>query len=140
MPLRRALAVVALAAQAVAVPLPAATQTAPVAVGLAPSDPCAFFRGRAWGQGIAHYTTEMLWACEAIAVRHAAAMPLSERLRETEAALDRFRDAVVLAGGAAFERSRRLQLRYLGVSPADEREIAERVGVLAALDDIRAGF
>lgn len=140
MPLRRALAIVLLAVQVIAAPPPAVAQSSPLAVGLAPSDPCHFYRGRAWGQGIGHYTTEMLWACEAIAVRRAAAIPLSDRLQATEAALDRFREAVILEGGAAFERSRRLQLRYLGVSPADEREIAERVGVLAALDDIRAGF
>jgi len=66
---------------------PAAAQAQPVAAGLAQSDPCQFYRGRAWGRGITHYTTEMVWACEAITRRRAASVPLGDRLEEAEAAM-----------------------------------------------------
>jgi hypothetical protein len=118
----------------------AETQREPVAVVLAPSDPCHFYRGRAWGRGISHYTTEMVWACEAIARRRAASVPLGERLLAMEAALERFRTAIVEVGSTRFAQSPSDELRYYGISQASQQEIAERTGVLAALEGIRAGF
>lgn len=121
-------------------PRPLAAQSAPVSTGMGASEPCDFYRGRAWGQGIADYTTEMLWACEAIAARQAAGVPLSPRLAEMAAALERFRTAVVDTGLVMFTESRRLQSRHLGISRERQREIAESTGVIAALAAIQTGF
>lgn len=108
--------------------------------GTVRSDPCHFYRARAWGQGIGDYTTEMLWACEAIAARRAAAVPLGPRLQAMANALDQFRDALVDAGSATFATSRNVHSRNLGVSRRAQHEIAERTGVLAALEAIQTGF
>lgn len=44
--------------------------TAQEAAGLQrQADPCAFYRGQAYGRGLDHFAAEMLWACEAIAAR-----------------------------------------------------------------------
>lgn len=106
------------------------------------SDPCGFYRGQAYGRGLAHFATEMLWACEAIEARRASQMELSERMLAAEAALERYRAAVVAAGAAAFAReraARRGSLR-LGAGDAAKAALAESTGTLAALDAIRAGF
>ena len=76
----------------------------------------------------------MLWACETIAVRRAAGVPLGDRLEATEAALVRYRAAVIAeaagrAGGRAF-----------GISEADKAVLAESTGMLAALAGIAGGF
>jgi hypothetical protein len=115
---------------------PAAPETAQPAVA---SDPCGFYRGQAYGRGIGHMATEMLWACEAISARRAAGMPLGDRLLAVELALERYRAAVISAGQAAFARDRRHGLDG-GKREAAKREIAEHTGALAALDAIRAGF
>lgn len=73
---------------------PAAGAAGPTLVALEPADPCSFFRDVAWGQGIAHLTTEMLWACDAIADRNRAGIPLGARLEGVEAALARYQQAV----------------------------------------------
>jgi hypothetical protein len=119
---------------------PASAQSAPVAAAIGPSDPCDFFRGRAWGQGIGDYTTEMVWACEAIAARQAASVPLGPRLAEMAAALERFRAAVIDTGQSTFGESLRLRSRHLGVSRDRQHEIAAQTGVLAALQAIQTGF
>ena len=107
-----------------------------------PSDPCGFYRGQAYGRGLEHFSTEMVWACEAIANRRAAGMPLGERLLAAEAALDRYRAAVIAAGAISFTRNRtnRPGSAHLGTGEAAKSAIAETAGALAALDSIRSGF
>lgn len=119
---------------------PAAAQAQPVAAGLAQSDPCQFYRGRAWGRGITHYTTEMLWACEAITRRRAASVPLGDRLEEAEAALERFRAEVIETSSAGYARSQSGDRSYFTLSATEQEEIAVRTGAIAALDTIRTGF
>ena len=86
------------------------------------SNPCGFFHDQAWGKGIGHYATEMLWACEAIAARRRAGLPLGARLGAVDLALARYHDALV-AG-------------------PDERapELARSTGALDALQAVAAGF
>ena len=52
---------------------------------LRPADACLFFRGQAYKRAIDDFATEMLLACEVIARRRAAGVPLSDRLIATEA-------------------------------------------------------
>jgi hypothetical protein len=113
-------------------------ETLPVQRALG-SDPCGFYRGQAYGRGIGHMATEMLWACEAISARRTAGMPLGDRLLAVELALERYRAAVISAGQAAFARDRRLGLEGRQRDHA-KHEIAEHTGALAALEAIRAGF
>jgi hypothetical protein len=75
-----------------------------------------------------------------MAPRRAASVPLGERLLAMEAALERFRNAIVEIGSARFAESQSDELRYYGISPTTQQEIAERTGALAALDAIRGGF
>jgi hypothetical protein len=119
---------------------PAAAQAQPVAAGLAQSDPCQFYRGRAWGRWIAHYTTEMLWACEAITRRRAASVPLGDRLEAAEAALERFRAAVIGTSSAEYARARSADQGYFSLSAREQEEIAVQTGAIAALETIRTGF
>jgi hypothetical protein len=90
---------------------------------LQPASPCGFFRDQAWGKGIGHFAMEMLWACEAIAVRRGAGMPLGARLEAAEVALVRYRDGFVA-----------------GVSPGSEPDLARASGALDALAAINGGF
>lgn len=106
---------------------------------LAASDPCAFFRSRAWGKGLDDPATEMFWACEAIVARRAADIPLSDRLAAAEAALERFRGAVHDASAEAFVNRTR-GFATLGLAPSRERDLAEASGVIAALEAIRERF
>ncbi len=109
---------------------------------VAASDPCGFYRGQAYGRGLMHYATEMLWACETIQARHAAEMSLSARLLAAEAALERYRTAVIATGAAVFARERAArpgQMR-LGAGEEAKAALAESTGTLAALEAIRAGF
>ena len=96
--------------------------------------PCTFYRGQAHRMGVAHFATEMLWACEAIAARRAAGMALSDRLLATEFALSAYRQAV------AADREDGERRSYLSMSEVRKREIAEQTGVLAALQAISEGF
>jgi hypothetical protein len=106
------------------------------------SDPCSFYRGQAYGRGLEHFSTEMLWACEAIAARRAAEMELSERLHAVERALERYRQALVAEGGAAFARSRIGPPRSVALGPGDavKAALAETSGALEALATVRSGF
>jgi hypothetical protein len=88
---------------------------------LQPSNPCGFFRDQAWGKGIGHYATEMLWACEAIAMRRGAGLPLGDRLEAVDLALARYHDAVV-------------------ARPEDAPDLARTTGALDALQAVAAGF
>lgn len=106
------------------------------------SDACGFFRAQAYGRGLEHFATEMLWACEAIARRKAADMPLSDRLRAVELALLRYQEEVVAASSAAFraDRARQYDTGYIGTGETIKAQIAESTGMLAALEAIRSGF
>jgi hypothetical protein len=88
---------------------------------LQPSSSCGFFRDQAWGKGIGHFATEMLWACEAIAVRRGAGLPLGDRLEAVDLALARYHDAVV-------------------ARPEDAPDLARTTGALDALQAVAAGF
>jgi hypothetical protein len=101
------------------------------------SDPCSFYRLEAYGKGLEHFATELVWACEAIAERRAAGMPLSDRMQAVAFALDRYREALVEANRAGSPRP------GAGWREARERAraaLAEETGMLAALEGIRAGF
>jgi hypothetical protein len=105
------------------------------------SDPCGFFRAQAYGRGLEHYATEMLWACEAIAARRDREQELSLRLEAVELALERYREAVVAAGsGGPGAAGRPARTPGFGPSDAVKAELAESTGMLAALEAIRAGF
>lgn len=97
--------------------------------------PCTFYRGQAYRMGMTHYATEMLWACEEIAARRAAGMPLSDRLLATEHALLAYREALSEARQGGGEAG-----SHLSMSEARKRAIAETTGVLAALEAISGGF
>jgi hypothetical protein len=104
--------------------------------------PCVFFRGQAYRQGVVHFASEMLWVCEAIAARRAARMPLGDRLAATEAAMERYRDAVISAGRMAFAETRSSDIapRIHGLSDEAKHRIAAETGALVALEAIREGF
>jgi hypothetical protein len=93
---------------------------------------------QAFGRGLDHFASEMLWACEAIEARRGAAMPLSERLDAVAGALERYRSALIDAGRASYLRDREVGL--LGLSEDAKRDLAERTGTLAALESIRTGY
>ncbi len=106
------------------------------------TDPCGFYRGQAFGRGLAHFSTEMLWACEAITMRRTGAVDLSERLAAVERALERYRAAVIAEGSAAFARGRARgpMSQRLGADETVKAALAERTGALAALEAVRSGF
>ncbi len=106
------------------------------------SDTCSFFRAQAFGRGLDHFSTEMLWACEAVEQRRAAEMDLSERMVAVDLALQRYQAAVVAAGSAAFARDRARQhdTGHIGTGDRTKAQIAETTGMLAALEAIRTGF
>ncbi len=106
------------------------------------SDPCVFFRSQAYGRGLSHFATEMLWACEAVARRRAADMTLSERMLAVELALARYHAEVVSAGrsSSAPSRARDMDIGYVTTSEGLKARIAESTGTLAALEAIRLGF
>lgn len=101
-------------------------------------EPCTFYRTQAFGRGLDHFASEMLWACEAIETRRRAAMPLTERLDAVAGALDRYRDALIEAGRDRYRRDRESGL--LGLNETAKRDLAERTGTLAALEAIRSGY
>ena len=95
---------------------------------LRPTNPCAFFRGQAWGKGLHDPSTEMLWACEAIAQRRRGACPLGVRLEATDAALNRYREALHATGtrgfGAASRPRPQLHASRAGAADAGARRVA----------------
>lgn len=107
---------------------------------LKPSDPCSFFRGQAWGQGLKHFSHEMLWSCEAIEARRGAGIALSERLDVAARALDAYRTALVAAAAREFRDLRAAgdSAATMRVSPTEKTRIAQETGALdaiAALND-----
>lgn len=106
------------------------------------SDPCGFFRDQAYGRDLADYSSEMLWACEAISRRRAADMPLGPRLAVCERALERYRLAIADLARLVMAERRRLGWNAPIRPLSDERrtEIAAETGALAALKAIRSGF
>ena len=92
---------------------------------------CGFFRNQAFGKGLGHYATEMLWACETIARRRAGERPLGDRLEATDAALNRYRDAVIAEARRA---------RAAPFTERDKQTLAEATGALVALSGIAEGF
>ena len=106
------------------------------------SDSCTFFRSQAYNHGLDDFSTEMLMACQQIARRHAAGVPLGDRLTATEAILDTYRKAVVAAATAAYERKREgIRAPWArGLSQEEKRAIADETGALLALEVIRTGF
>jgi hypothetical protein len=115
----------------------AAEGPTPAPGSLQPSDPCTFYRGQAYGKGMEHVATEMLWACEAIAQRRAANLPLGDRLEAAAAAIERYRTAVIVAAMKIFGRSRGPRF---GLSEVATRELADSTGALVALEGISTGF
>lgn len=107
-----------------------------------PADPCRFFRGQAAREPLTHYSRDMLWACEEIARRRTAGLPLGDRLKATEAMLATYRDAVVAAGTEAFARKGRAGQPpwALGLSEEEKYQIADSTGALLVLEAIRGGF
>ncbi len=111
-------------------------------VALEASDTCGFFRSQAYGQGLTHFSIEMLWACEAIAERRSARMPLDSRLAAADEALRRYHAAMGDLARLATAERRRLGWNAPIQPLSQERraEIAEETGVFAALEAIRAGY
>lgn len=105
-----------------ALPAPAAPGEQAGPSTLTPSSPCAFFRDRAWGKGLDHPATAMLWACETIAVRRGAGVALGDRLEAVDLALGRYRAAVTASPGG------------------DEPTLARETGAFDALEGIATGF
>ncbi len=134
------LAALATAAPA-AGPLRADEATSPVVLTtLKPSSPCGFFRAQAWGKGLDSPATEMLWACEAIATRRAAGIPLGIRLEATELALDRYREALHAATKGGFSATSGRGPTAFYPSDSEKRQIADTTGVLAALTAISGRY
>jgi hypothetical protein len=101
---------------------------------------CGYYRSQARGQGINHYTTEALWACEALSARRAAGMPLSDRMLAVAHALEQFREAMSEERAARYPRTGGPGIP-LRVARERTREIvAEESGMLAALEAVRTGF
>jgi hypothetical protein len=134
-----ALAVVA-SGPAASEPAAPGTATADAAQDAALAELCGYYRGQARGQGLHHYTTEALWACEALAARRAAGMPLSDRMLAVAHALEQFREAMDEERAARYPRTGGPGVP-LRVARERAREIvAEESGILAALEAVRTGF
>jgi hypothetical protein len=136
---RRALLLAALLAACVAVPGLAGERVSGTGSTLRPGDPCLFFRGQAYKRSIDDFATEMLLACEVIARRRAAGVPLGDRLTATEAMLETYREAVLAARPDSFAAGGTLRWE-LGLTAAQKQAIADETGVLLALEAIRHGF
>jgi hypothetical protein len=111
-------------------------------VAASETDPCAFFRGQAYGKGLLHYSTEMLWACEEIAARRTAGVALSPRLEDAEVALEAYRSAIMAAAEDGFRAARvsGTEAMVIGTREESKRALAASTGSLAALEAIRTGF
>jgi hypothetical protein len=98
---------------------------------------CTFYRVRARGLGLQHWATELVWACEMVAERRAANMPLNDRMLAVEHALVLYRDALL-------KNRRDWIARREGREPVPLREaearLAAETGMLAALEAIQQGF
>jgi hypothetical protein len=129
----------ALLAGCLAIPALAGESVSEAGSTLRPADPCLFFRGQAYKRSIDDFTTEMLLACEVIARRRAAGVPLSDRLTATEAMLETYREAVLAARPDTFDGSGTLRWE-LGLTAAQKHAIADETGMLLALEAIRHGF
>jgi hypothetical protein len=118
------------------------TVTSGAAPAGATSDPCGFYRSQAYGRGLAHYATDMLWACETITARRWADMTLGARLEAVDLALERYRAAVVAAGVATFATGRAAgpASGRLGADDEHKAALAESSGALTALEAVRGGF
>ncbi len=103
-------------------------------------DDCGFYRSTAFGKGLTHFATEMLWACEAIQARRRAGMALSARLAHAEERFDAYRRAVVAASVADLDQARHERRIRLGIGEAEKHALAESTGALLALEAIRSGF
>jgi hypothetical protein len=108
--------------------------------GSTASDPCSFYRAHAYGQGIDHYTTEVVWACEAVAQRRATGQPLSDRVEAVEFALRQYRAALVADTRRRFAHAPAPGTTYAEARERARRALAEESGMLAALEAIREGF
>jgi hypothetical protein len=104
------------------------------------SDPCSFYRHEAYGKGLEHFATEVVWACEAVAERRGAGMPLSDRMRAVEFALERYREAVVAANRRGFAHRPGPGDGWRDARERTREALAAETGILAALEAIRAGF
>jgi hypothetical protein len=67
-------------------------------------------------------------------------VPLGDRLEEAEAALERFRAAVIETSSAEYARARTADRVSFTLSAREQEEIAVRTGAIAALDTIRTAF
>lgn len=105
-------------------------------------DPCGFYRTQAYGRGLDHFLTEMLWVCEAIEARRRADLPMSDRMVAAEQALERYRLALVEATAAriASIRTRQAGVRRLDPADAIKASLADSTGVLATLEAMRYGY
>ncbi len=130
-------------ARAGAGPIPSFDRDGPTMVAgpSDPNDPCQFFRRQAFNESLQHYSREMLWACEEIARRKAAGIPLSDRLQATAGILDTYREALI-AGAEAFAQKRPAGLPPWAPALSEEQKyaIADQTGALLALEAIRSGF
>lgn len=104
------------------------------------SDTCGFYRGTAFGKGLTHFATEMLWTCEAIEQRRRAGMRLSAELANAEQRLETYRQAVVKASVSDLGHARQERRIQLGINEAQKYALAESTGALEALAEIRQGF
>ena len=120
---------------------PQAPAPFPIRVGSA-GDPCLFFRSQAEDKGLTDYTREMLWACEEIARRRVARMPLSDRLLATAAMLDAYRSAVIAATSEMSQRKRAVGAPpwALGLTDEEKHAIADATGALLVLEAIQTGY
>ena len=120
----------------------ASVPPAPDYAALDPSDPCYFFREQARRKGLAHYATEMVWACEALAARRGAGLPLNDRMLATEAAFEAYRLRYLEALKVSHEaQGNRGYWRFgIDLSDDDKHVIAEDTGILVVLETIRNGF
>lgn len=104
------------------------------------SDPCSFYRLEAWGKGLEHYATEVVWACEVVAERRGAGMPLSDRMKAVAFALERYRSALVEANRRGFAHRPGPGDGWREARERGRAALAEETGMLAALEAIRSGF
>lgn len=107
-----------------------------------PADSCSFYRGQAWGKGLAHFSQEMLWTCEAIAARRQAGFALSDRLAVAATALEAFRATLLADANQGFREARASGRDPFAreMSNAEKEAIARATGALDALAQLSGGF
>ncbi len=106
------------------------------------ADPCGFERTEAYGAGLMHFSTEMLWGCEAVARRRAAALPLGDRLLRFAKAMNRYEAAVATASRLSYStrRTTGIYMPVPALTDTEKQALAESTGTLQALAEIRSGF